>query len=265
MTGGLNRWDGSVHKTGGQLIRWDGSAHKQGGKLVHWDGTNHKIITGGGGGAEPSSPVFVNATSRSATGGTPTDASVAAMPSGWASGDLLIAWFIIAEATGTFTPPAGYTALPGAPTQPNVLTSSAHWVGYKVATGSESVPVFRDSVAAIKYHAGLAAYRNAVILNQLHPNETVNQATHTAPDIAVGVNDLVLRIFMEKSSTNLSWSLPTSHTLRSSAFGSGGGACSGALFERAFASAGQAGTAASTASTSSAGVTMASIGLAGVA
>lgn len=263
--GGLVRWDGANHKTGGQLIRWDGANHKQGGKLVRWDGTNHKIIDTGGAPAGP--PVFVAANSRASNGAAsvPTDASPSALPEGWAVGDLCIFAAEINVSTGTFTPPAGWTTLPGAPTLPNVLASSTHWIGYRFLQAGDTVPSFVGSGVASKFWAGIIAYRNATILNQLHPNETVNQAAHVAPDVAVGDNDVVLRIFTEKSSTNTSWSLPASHTLRTQSFGSGGGACSGAMFERSFASAGQAGTATSTAATSSAGVTMASIAIAGVA
>lgn len=264
MAGGLHRTVSGVHKEGGTLVHAVAGVNKTGGKMVHWNGTAHRII--GAGGSEPGPPVFVAANSRSGTGGTPTDASAASMPAGWAAGDLLLAWFEIAESAGTYSlVGTGWAYLPNSPTLPNKLASSTHAIAWKIATGTESVPILRSTTATQKYHAGIAAYRNAAILNQLHPNETVNQLTHTAPDVAVGINDLVLRIFMEKSSTNTSWSLPTGHTLRTSAFGTGGGACSGALHEKAFATAGQAGTADSTAFTSSAGVTMASIALAGVA
>lgn len=267
MTGGLIRFDGAVNKQGGQLVRWDGANHKIGGQLVRWDGANHKII-GAGGGAEPGPPVFVAATSQSAAGGAgvPTDATTS-MPAGWAAGHLALFAAVINVSTGTFTPPTGWTALPGSPTLPAVLSSSAHWFGYRILQAGDVAPKFTGSAIASKFSAMLGVWSNAALLNQAHASESVNQASHVAPDVAVGVNDVVVRMFMEKSSTNISWTggVTTDHTLRTQAFGTGSGACSCAMFSKAFASAGQAGTATATASTSSAGVTMASVALAGVA
>lgn len=265
MSDGEVRWDGTNFKIGGETVRWNGTNHMIGGQWVRWDGANHKIITGGGPPPDLGLPVFRSASSVSGTGGTPTNATVA-LPAGWQVGDVIVGIFAINNAAGALTAPAGWTALPGAPTLPVTLSSSSWWAGYKVATAGMAAPVYSNATGALKYTAALAAYSNAAIgATPAHVSESVNQQNHSAPSITTtSANHKLVRLYFEKSSTNTGWTDPGSTTRRTVALGSGSGACSSLIVDADQAVAGASGAAIAQAVVASAQAAMCTIDLVGL-
>jgi hypothetical protein len=265
VSNGEVRWDGTNFKIGGETVRWNGTNHMIGGRWVRWDGANHMIITGGSPPADTGFPVFRAASSASGTGGTPTNATVA-LPPGWQIGDLIVGIFAINNAAGTLTAPAGWTALPGSPTLPAVLSSSSWWAGYRIATSGQAAPVFSNATGALKFTAALAAYSNAAIgATPGHASESTNQVGHSAPTITTTTaNHKLVRLYFEKSSTNTGWTDPGGTTRRTVALGSGAGACSSLIVDADQAVAGSAGAAVATAVVASAQAGMCTVDLVGV-
>ena len=264
---GIERWNGSAFKTGGHFERWDAASQtfKSGGWLERWDAASQTFKRiGGGGDPEPAGfPVFRSARSVSGTGGTPTDAT-AALPDGWQPGDFCLGIFGVNATAGTLTAPADWTPLPTGPSLPNILPSSSWWVGYRILQSGDAAPVYRNSTANLKYTVALTCWSNAQLAAAVHAAETVNRTDHPAPNVTATANNLVIRLLLEKSSTNTTWSTPAGTTRRMAAFGSGGGAMSSVILEASQATAGEAGALTVDSGVATANAAMASVALAGV-
>jgi len=211
-------WNGSawIDKTPGAKY-WNGSAWVSNKPIKFWDGAQWVTVS-----SSTSYPtIFGTPTTASSTNGGTLNPG---FPGGytWQANDFGL--FIgISNSATTPTLPSGWTAIDGF-----AFGSSYIYGAYRVLQSGDSAPTFTTGTG-LKIVAGLTIFRNAVLDGTPgFTRESVNQAAHPAPAITTtGVNELVVYMFGEKSSTNTGWTDPsgTTRLLQQLTTGSGAVSC----------------------------------------
>jgi PKD repeat protein len=165
----------------------------------------------------------LSSTGAASTAGARTQHTVR-IPTTVAVGDLLVLAFTVNSVSGTITAPAGWTEIEtvdGDGIRGRVWTRTA-------AAGDPNANVTVVTSATLKAVVSVASYRSTIGSPTVSASEAavVNSGatTHSAPAVAIqGTNSWLLNIWGEKSSSDLTWTLPVTATERTTAAATGGG------------------------------------------
>lgn len=199
----------------------------------------------GGTPAGPTAPTFVGAFSQNASSTTTATATLPTVQ----TGDIGIVIGIINNTTDTATLGGGaWTVID----DDIAVSSGRYYFAWRTMSVSDTDVSLVSSGAGGKLCIAGAVYRGGTYASRTvwTPGASVTQ--FDAPDATAAAQDMCVRLYAEKSSTNVSWSTPTGNTSRVTSFGAGGGGVSAGVFDKVASSAGAVGVASSTKSAASA-------------
>ena len=145
------------------------------------------------------------------------------VPAGVQTGDGMLLFTTVASTTATIPDPAGWT-----PVQTVTGNGTVTKVWQRVAAGTDAGTTVTISYGAtVKADVLLTAYRGTAETGPVAAfagaPETASTVGHVTPQVATGSPAWVVSYWADNSSTTTSWTEPAGQTVRSSAFGIGGG------------------------------------------
>lgn len=191
-----------------------------------------------------STPTFVGAFSAYSNTGNTVTANLPTV----LNGDLAVAFAIFndSDETGVLGG-AGWTAI----IDDTAVAASMQYLSVRTLLSSDTTVNLTTSGVGGKMAIVGAVYRGAIYDTSDIWTPSSSTVTWQAPDVTALANSRIVRGYLEKSSTNTSWSSPTGHTQRITQFGTGGSAVSGSVADKEVLVSGAVGTATSTKNVSS--------------